>query len=153
MLPAEYADGPFSPKIIHKFPQIQGISEPRRSSAPSPSSRAPALPNARLLSNLLFREPPRPHPSQMPATSLVAHWAALVHLDLVHIGSAQLRVENGGAKRVFGKKRNTNLDGPNPLPCCAMENSFGPPGAGRPGHPECFPILVSSDDPKFRGLV
>lgn len=50
-------------------------------------------------------------------------------------------------KRIFPEEP------PIPLPCCAMENALGPPGAGRPAHPECFPIAIASDDPKYRGLV
>ena len=76
--------------------QFQGISEPRRSSAATTGSHPPPLPNARLLSNLLFREPPRPSSVPLPANSLVAHWAALVHADLVQIGSAQLAPVLGG---------------------------------------------------------
>lgn len=71
---------------------------------------------------------------------MVAHWSALVHMDLVQIGSTQLITPDA--------------DSAVPLPCCAMENGLGiARGANRIGHPECFPIVLSSDDPKYRGMI
>uniref|UniRef100_A0A914HET5 Peroxidase n=1 Tax=Globodera rostochiensis TaxID=31243 RepID=A0A914HET5_GLORO len=126
-LPADYGDG---------------VAEPRRSSAPSHSSddRGASLPNARLLSNLLFREPRPQALGPSGVSAMAAHWAALIHADLAHIGSTQMMAPD------FPHASQ-------PLPCCAMEHLLVPPGGGRPGHPECFPISVSGDDPRFRGMV
>ncbi|KAL3068508.1 hypothetical protein niasHT_030799 [Heterodera trifolii] len=120
-----------------------GVSEPRRSSALSHSSgdRSPQLPNARLLSNLLFREPRAQPLDAVGISAITAHWAALIHSDLAQIGSTQMMLPEF--------PHHTHA-----LPCCAMEQHFfTPPGSGRPGHPECFPISVSGDDPRFRGTV
>uniref|UniRef100_A0A183BPF2 Chorion peroxidase n=1 Tax=Globodera pallida TaxID=36090 RepID=A0A183BPF2_GLOPA len=119
-----------------------GVAEPRRSSAPSHSSddRGASLPNARLLSNLLFREPRPQALGPSGVSAMAAHWAALIHADLAHIGSTQMMAPD------FPHASQ-------PLPCCAMEHLLVPPGGGRPGHPECFPISVSGDDPRFRGMV
>ncbi|CAK5082080.1 unnamed protein product [Meloidogyne enterolobii] len=105
-----------------------GISEPRKSASSSKKfSSSILLPNVRLLSNLLFREPKAIKLNSPPTTanSLVAHWSALIHTDLVHIGSSQLITEHGGAPDI-------------------EQHLF---------HPECYSINLSIDDPKFRGLI
>lgn len=65
------------------------ISEPRRSAfLLNGNSKAP-LPNVRLLSNLLFREPSKP---LKEVVALTTNWAFFIYTDLVHIGSSQLAV-------------------------------------------------------------
>nr|CAD2170986.1 unnamed protein product [Meloidogyne enterolobii] len=119
-----------------------GISEPRKSSSSSKKfSSSISLPNVRLLSNLLFREPKAIKLNFPPTTanSLIAHWSALIHTDLVHIGSSQLITEHGENRLI---------------PCCALENGLGAPDIEQHlFHPECYSINLSIDDPKFRGLI
>ncbi|CAK5080488.1 unnamed protein product [Meloidogyne enterolobii] len=105
-----------------------GISEPRKSSSSSKKfSSSISLPNVRLLSNLLFREPKAIKLNFPPTTanSLIAHWSALIHTDLNRL-----------------------------IPCCALENGLGAPDIEQHlFHPECYSINLSIDDPKFRGLI
>uniref|UniRef100_A0A0M3INE4 Chorion peroxidase n=1 Tax=Ascaris lumbricoides TaxID=6252 RepID=A0A0M3INE4_ASCLU len=58
---------------------------------------------------------------------LVAHWAHFIYTDLVHIGSTQL---SQGSKQI-------------PLPCCSSETL----------HPECLPVIVDADDPRYGGFL
>lgn len=93
------------------------------------------LPNVRLLSNLLFREPSKP---LTEVVALTTNWAFFIYTDLVHIGSSQLTVGKKFYKIIEIFLANKQYA----IPCCSEKN-----------HPECFPIQVSSDDPKFRGFI
>lgn len=101
------------------------------------NAKAP-LPNVRLLSNLLFREPTKP---LTEVVALTSNWAFFIYTDLVHIGSSQLSV---GMIIIYIKiisyffLANKQYS----IPCCSERS-----------HPECFPIQLSSDDPKFRGFI
>uniref|UniRef100_A0A915D5A7 Chorion peroxidase n=1 Tax=Ditylenchus dipsaci TaxID=166011 RepID=A0A915D5A7_9BILA len=110
LLPPDYADG---------------ISEPRRSSfLINGNTRAP-LPNPRLLSNLLFREPSS---MMKDVVAITSHFSFFIYSDMVHIGGVQLFV---GPKQL-------------PLPCCSE--------AGK-SHPDCMSISLAPDDVRFRGFV
>uniref|UniRef100_A0A0M3ITK8 Chorion peroxidase n=1 Tax=Ascaris lumbricoides TaxID=6252 RepID=A0A0M3ITK8_ASCLU len=82
------------------------------------------LPNVRLLSNLFFGAADR---KSLKVNMLVAHWAHFIYTDLVHIGSTQL---SQGNKQI-------------PLPCCSSETL----------HPECLPVIVDADDPRYGGFL
>lgn len=82
--------------LIFTITNFLGISEPRRSSFLLNGNAKAPLPNVRLLSNLLFREPAKP---LTEVVALTSNWAFFIYTDLVHIGSSQLTV---GMKRIFG---------------------------------------------------
>ncbi|VDM26750.1 unnamed protein product, partial [Toxocara canis] len=82
------------------------------------------LPNVRLLSNSLFGESDQ---KPLKVNMLVTHWAHFVYTDMVHIGSVQL---SQGGRHI-------------PLPCCSSE----------PLHPECLPVIVDADDPRYGGFL
>ncbi|KAI1710068.1 heme peroxidase domain-containing protein [Ditylenchus destructor] len=101
-----------------------GISEPRRSAFLINGKTKAPLPNPRVLSNLLFREPAE---TMSEVVAITSYWAFFIYTDLVHIGSAQLFADS---KQLA-------------LPCCSE--------AGKT-HPECMPISLLPEDNRFRGF-